>query len=93
MHRSANPRHTIPLATEGLFGKKDSMIRQAIMARRSIVGTKSRTLVVASALTGCRSRRNRNSITGTVASAPSSTPKKMPGRPFIQKKSRKSIPA
>ena len=37
------------------------------------------------------SLRNRKNITGTVRSAPSSTAKKIPGLPFIQKKSIKSI--
>ena len=45
------------------------------------------------AVMGWVSRRNSHSSTNSDASAPSSTPQKMPGRPRIQKKSKKFIPA
>ena len=57
------------------------------------VGTSSVTSVSTAAFTGWVCFRKRTSSTPNEASAPSSTPKKMPGRPFIQKKSKKFISA
>lgn len=57
----------------------------------SAVGTSSSTSVSTTAEMGWVCFRNKNSRTPSDASAPSSTPKKIPGRPSIQKKSKKFI--
>ena len=57
------------------------------------VGTSSSTCVSTLAVMDCFSRRNSHSSTSREVNAPSSTPQKMPGRPCIQKKSKKFISA
>ena len=57
------------------------------------MGTSSSTSVSTVTWTGWRWSRNSQNSTPSEASAPSSTLQKMPGRPSIQKKSKKFIPA
>ena len=68
------------------------MSRPTVSSIRA-VGTSSSTSVSTLAAIGWVSRRNSHSSTASEASAPSSTPQKMPGRPRIQKKSKKFMSA
>ena len=81
-----------PFVKAGLFGINDAIIRPAIMPKSKNVGTGSVTFVLTSDTTGSLYFLNRIRNTGTVAIAPSSTAQNMPGRPSIQKKSKKSSP-
>ena len=74
-------------------GKKDAAISSPTVSTIRAAGTSSSTSVSTFASTGCVSWRNSRSSTSSEASAPSSTPQKMPGRPCIQKKSKKFISA
>ena len=77
----------------GLFVMKEAPIRRSTITIRRMVGTRSSTFVRSSACTFCFMLWNRSIITGTLISAPSSTAKKIPSLPFIQKKDRKSMSA
>ena len=75
------------------WGRKEAMISSPTVSSIRAVGTSSSTWVSPSAWTGWRSLRNSTHSTPREARAPSSTPQKMPGRPSIQKKSKKFISA
>ena len=66
-------------------------MRATTISTSMTAGIVPSTCVRGPAVTGSRSFRNSRSMIGTVARAPSSTAKKMPGRPCIQKKSRKRM--
>ena len=80
-----------PFVISGLPGMKDAAISRTTMSTSITVGNISSTFVLVSDLTLWRNPRNRIIMTGTVARAPSSTAKKIPSRPSIQKKDMKSI--
>ena len=81
----------IPFVSSGRFGKKDATITTTIVSTSIIPGTGDVISVRSPASTGSFISRNRNSMIGIVANAPSSTAKKIPGLPFIKKKSVKVI--
>ena len=87
----AKVMHIAPLVMSGLFGKNDTNISVATSPTSMYVGTRFFTSVYSSAATGCLYFLNRIIITGTVARAPSSTAKKIPGLPWNTKKDEKSI--
>ena len=78
----------MPLIVSGVPGMKEATISASTIPSSIQVGRKSSTFVLPRLVTGALSFRNRYIMIGTVATAPSSTAKKIPGRPFIQKKSR-----
>ena len=74
-------------------GRKDATISSPTVSSIRAVGTSSSTCVSTRAVMGCFSFRNSHSSTSREVNAPSSTPQKTPGRPCIQKKSKKFISA
>ena len=85
--------HMYPFVSSGLFGRNEAVISRAIMPSRR------KCRYVAHRFGGYLSRdrllvfsENQVTAPATVAIAPSSTAQKIPGEPFIQKKSKKSRP-
>ena len=88
---NAYPRHITPFVSSGLFFMNDAAISVITVRSRNTVGPRSSTSFLESESTGSLSFLNKYIITGIVASAPSSTAKKMLGLPCRKKKLIKSI--
>ena len=80
-----------PFVSAGRSGMNDAAISSTTVPSSSTLGTQSSTFAGSPTVTRPRSLRKKNIMTGTVASAPSSTAQKIPGLPSMKMKSTKFI--